>query len=157
MQSHNTHYTRKTMSVFVALVLAGFGLASAAQAGTQASIVGLWSVHYVSTEGGPPSDATDQWHSDGLEFEVASFAPAAVCQGTYKQTNDGKIHLHHVGYTFDATGAPSGYFVETQTNTVSAFGATYRGTYSETFYDVNGSFVFSDAGTVAATLIKPRD
>ena len=41
--------------------------------------------------------------------------------------------------------------------TVSAFGATYRGTYSETFYDVNGSFVFSDAGTVAATLIKPRD
>ncbi|MEO6971315.1 MAG: hypothetical protein ABI217_10515 [Chthoniobacterales bacterium] len=156
MKNQNTHHTCKTTSVFVALALTCFGLASAAQAGTHPSIVGLWSVHYVSTEGGPPSDATDQWYSDGLEFEVAGFAPGAVCQGTYKQTGDGKIHLHHVGYTFDATGAPSGNFVEPQTNTVSADGTTYSGTYSENFYDVNGNLVFSDAGTVAATLITPR-
>ena len=33
-------------------------------------IVGMWSVHYVSTTGGPEAFSYDQWHSDGLDIET---------------------------------------------------------------------------------------
>src|SRR5437764_10750290 len=90
------------------LVLGCFGLSSTVQAAGRNPIVGLWSVHYVSTTGGPEAFAYIQWHNDGLEFEVAGFAPGAMCQGTFKQAPDGSYHDYHIAWTFDSTGAPSG-------------------------------------------------
>ncbi len=50
----------------------------------------------------------DQWHSEGLEFEVAGFF-TGVCQGTFKQTVNGIVYLYRVAWTFDTTGALNGY------------------------------------------------
>ena len=135
----------------ILLVLGCFALPSTVQAVGHHAIVGLWSVHYVSTTGGPEVFTFDQWHSDGLEFEVAGFAPGVVCQGTYKQARDGSFHDYHIAWTFDSTGAPSGYWDENMVVTVSTDGQSYSGTYARSFYDVNGNFLFEDDGTLTAT------
>ena len=135
----------------ILLALGCFGLSSTVQAASQRSIVGLWSVHYVSTTGGPEVFTFDQWHSDGLEFEVAGFAPGVVCQGTFKQAPDGSFHDYHIAWTFDSTGAPSGFWDEDMIVTVSSDGHSYAGTYARKFYDVNGNFLFEDDGTLTAT------
>jgi hypothetical protein len=51
----------------------------------------------------------------------------------------------------DANGAPSGYWDENLTATVSTDGTTYSGNYTRDFYDVNGNFLFEDVGTLTAT------
>ena len=151
MRNQSTSHTKLIPALAIALVLACAGLSSSAQAAGRPSIVGLWSVVFVSTTGGPTIPTYDQWHSDGNEFEAAGFFPGAVCQGTYKQSKDGTVHLYHVSWTFDANGALSGHWDETQTDTVSADGQTYAGTYTKDFYDVNGTFLFEDAGTLTAS------
>ena len=147
-----THYYRKALPVLVALMLACFGLTPATQAAGRPSIVGLWNVHYFqgSTQ---LFETYDQWHSDGLEFEVNSIAPGAVCQGTFKQTANGIVHLYHVVYTYDANGVFNGRILETQTNTVGSDGSTYTGTFDQKFYDLSGNFLFEVTGTVTATRI----
>jgi hypothetical protein len=135
----------------ILLVLGCFGLSSTVQAGGHRSIVGMWSVHYVSTTGGPELLTFDQWHSDGLEFETANVFPGAMCQGIYEKAHDGSYHDYHVGWSFDSTGAPSGYWDETIVVTVSSDGQSYSGTYAKFFYDVNGNFLFEDDGTLTAT------
>ena len=150
MQNHKTQCGKSITTVFAALLLA-FGLSHAAQADGRRSIVGLWSVHYVSNAGGPDVLTYDQWHSDGLEMEAANVAPGAVCQGTYHQSRDGTAHNYHVAWTFDANGVYSGYWTENFTVTVSNDGTTYSGTYTTDFYDVNGNFLFEDYGTLTAT------
>jgi hypothetical protein len=138
------------------LVLGCFGLSSTVQAAGRNPIVGLWSVHYVSTTGGPEAFAYIQWHNDGLEFEVAGFAPGAMCQGTFKQAPDGSYHDYHIAWTFDSTGAPSGYWDENMIVTVSAGAQSYSGTYARKFYDVNGNFLFEDDGTMTAERLPER-
>jgi len=150
MQNQNTHYTRTIPALFIALVLGYFELSPSAQASARPSIVGLWSVHYVSTTGGPDVLTYDQWHRDGLEIETPNFTPG-VCMGTFKQANDGTVHLYHVAWTLDANEAPSGYWDENLTATVSTDGTTYSGNYTRDFYDVNGNFLFEDVGTLTAT------
>ena len=142
---------KRNILTVILLVLACFSLSPAVKAAGRPSIVGLWSVHYVSTTGGPEVLTYDQWHSDGLEFEAANLAPGAVCQGTYKQAPDGSYHDYHVAWTFDSTGAPSGYWDENLIATVSSDGQSYSGTYARFFYDVNGNFLFEDDGTLTAT------
>jgi hypothetical protein len=134
----------------ILLVLGFFSLVPMAQAAGRHAIVGIWSVHYVSTTGGPEVFTYDQWHGDGLEFEAANLAPGAVCQGTYKQAPDGSYHNYHVAWTFDSTGAPSGYWDENLVVTVSADAQSYSGTYARKFHDVNGNFLFEDDGTLTA-------
>jgi hypothetical protein len=138
----------------ILLVLGCFAVSPAVQAAGRHPIVGLWSVHYVSTTGGPEVFTFDQWHSDGLEFEVAGLAPGVMCQGTFKQAPDGSIHDYHIAWTFDSTGAPSGYWDENMVVTVSADGQSYSGTYARSFYDVNGNFLFEDDGTLTATRLS---
>ena len=150
MQNQNIHYTRTVPALLIALVLGCFGLWSAAQASSRPSIVGLWSVHYVSTTGGPEVLSYDQWYSDGLDIETPNIGPG-VCMGTFKQANDGTVHLYHVAFTFDSTGAPSGSWAENLIATVSTDGTSYSGTYARKFYDVNGNFLFEDDGTLTAT------
>ncbi|MGB8341377.1 MAG: hypothetical protein WCE51_07305 [Chthoniobacterales bacterium] len=153
---HNqTHYYRKTLPALIALVLLCFGLTPATQAAGRRSIVGLWNVHYfVGTA--QIFETYDQWHSDGLEFEVNSIAPGAVCQGTFKQMDNGTVQLYHVIYTYDASGVFNGRILETQTNTVSADGKTYGGSFDQKVYDLNGNFLSEVTGTVTATRITVR-
>lgn len=148
---NQTHHYRKTMPVLIALALLCLGLAPAAQAAGRTSIVGLWNVHYYvgTTE---IFETYDQWHSDGLEFEVNSIAPGAVCQGTFKQSG-ANVQLYHVIYTYDANGVFNGRILETQTNTVSSDGKTYEGTFDQKFYDLSGNFLFEATGTITATRI----
>ena len=158
MQNQNTHHIRNTPSLFVVLLLACFGLASTAYADSRPSIVGLWSVHYVSTTGGPEVLTYDQWHADGLESEIANLAPGAMCVGTFKQSRNGTVHNYHVAWTFDSNGVYNGYWDENLTATVSSDGQSYSGTYSRSFYDTSGNFLFEDDGTLTATrLTVERD
>ena len=114
----------------ILLVLGCLALSPAAKADDGHGIVGLWDVHYFvgMTE---VFQTYDQWHSDGLEFEVAGFAPGAMCQGTWKDAPHDSVRLFHVGFTFG--GACASHtdvrFEETQTNTVSHGRNTYDGTY----------------------------
>jgi hypothetical protein len=133
----------------ILLVLGCFTLSPAVKAAGRPSIVGLWSVHYVSTTGGPEVLTYDQWYSDGMDIETPNIGPGE-CMGTFKQANNGTVHLYHVAWTFDANGAPSGYWNENLTATVSTDGTTYSGNYTRDFYDVNGNFLFEDVGTLTA-------
>ena len=114
------------------------------------AFVGPLNVHYFAGDT-DIFQTYDQWHSDGLEFEVNSIAPGAVCQGTFKQTANGIVHLFHVIWTFDASGVLTGHIEETQTNSVSLDGATYGGTFDQKFYDLDGNFLFEATGTLTAT------
>jgi len=66
MQKQQTHYNGIVPALLAILVVACLGLAPATQAAGRPSIVGMWSVHYVSTTGGPEVFTFDQFHSDGL-------------------------------------------------------------------------------------------
>ena len=154
MQKEHSQHKIIIPALLATLVVVCLGLAPAAHAAGKRSIVGMWSVHYVSTTGGPEVFTFDQWHSDGLEFEGANLAPGAFCQGTYKQAPDGSYHNYHLAWTFDSTGAPSGYWDENLVVTVSFDGQSYSGTFSQFFYDVNGNFLFENDGTLTATRLN---
>jgi hypothetical protein len=143
----------------ILLVLGCFWLSPAVKAVEGAPpIVGLWDVHYTSDIAGPLFETYDQWHSDGLEFEVNSIAPGAMCQGTWKVTSGRAFQLVHVGFTFGApapcNGSATARFVETQIITVSLDRDSYDGTYVNDYYDADGNFVCEDTGTVHATRIS---
>src|SRR6266446_9172540 len=99
----------------------------------------------------------DQWHRDGLEFEVAGLFPGAVCQGTWKKIANDQVKLFHVAWSFAANGALNGYWDETQINTVDSNGNGYHGTFEMNFYDLNGKFLFKNMGTVKATRLSVHD
>jgi len=140
----------------ILLVLGCFSLSPAVKAVEGASpIVGLWDVLYTS-DNGPTFETYDQWHSDGLEFEVADLAPGVVCQGTWRQAAARSVQLFHVGFTFGG-GCPGGTdvrFEESQTNTVSLDRNSYDGTYDDKYYDANGNLVCEDTGTLHATRLS---
>ena len=150
MQNQNIHYRRTLPALLIALVLGCFGLSPVAQAAARSSIVGLWNVHYFIGDQ-ELFQTYDQWHRDGLEFEVNSVAPGAMCQGIFKQMGNGTVHLFHVIWTFDTSGVLTGHIEETQTNTVSTDGQTYAGTFDQKFYDLSGNFLFEATGTLTAT------
>lgn len=117
------------------------------------SIVGLW--HVVYTSGGVTAwEAFDQWHADGNEFEAADLQIGSMCQGTWVITGRGTVRLFHVGWNFDPTGVTLiGYFTETQTDTLSADGMSYEGTYALQNFDVSGNHIQGQdqSGTVRGT------
>ncbi|HEY1769589.1 MAG TPA: hypothetical protein VGG02_04970 [Chthoniobacterales bacterium] len=151
MRNHLTQ-SGKNIAALLGVLLLAFGLSQSAHATGNQGIVGLWNVKYFqgTTE---LFETYDQWHSDGLEFEVNSIAPGAVCQGTYKQSAKGMVHLYHVIYTFDSNGVFNGRILETQTNTVSADGTTYTGTFDQKVYDLNGNLLADVTGTLTATRV----
>jgi hypothetical protein len=112
------------------------------------TIVGLWRVHYY--DGGQEVfQSFDQWHRDGLEFEVSNVFGIS-CQGTWIHKGPGTVQLFHTGWNFDANGQLTGYFNEVQTVTVSVDGQTYEGTWDIKNYDVDGNFVSEQSGTLNA-------
>ena len=125
-------------------VTADAGRGDTPQAST---IVGFWHVQY---SGDLVFESFDQWHRDGLEYEVANLFGVS-CQGVWKSAANGTVQLFHSGWLFDATGALVGYFNETQINTVIHDGQTYHGTWHEKDYDVDGNFLSEETGTLTAT------
>jgi hypothetical protein len=117
------------------------------------SIVGLW--HTVYTSGGMTvQESFDSWYADGNEFEAADFQLGAMCQGTWEKTAPRKVQLFHVGWNFDPKGVTlTGYFTEIQSNTLSADGKTYDGTFALQNFDMLGSHIVGQDlnGTVHAT------
>jgi hypothetical protein len=117
------------------------------------SIVGLW--HTVYTSGGVTAfESFEQWHADGNEFEAADLQIGSMCQGTWEKTAPGTVRLFHVGWNFDPTGVTLiGYFTEIQTETLSADGRTYNGTFATTNFDLSGNHVpeLDQSGTVHST------
>ena len=148
----------KKLNIVIAtglLALGGFGFTHtpANRVDDSHPIVGLWDVNYTSDNAEPLFHTFDQWHNDGLEFEVNNVAPGAVCQGTWTRTSARGIKLVHVGFVFDPTGALVGPFQEMQEDTVSRDGKTYSGTYDTKYYDTNGNLLQEDTGTIHATRI----
>jgi len=102
-------------------------------------IVGTWLVNY-----GPVGQAFIQWHSDGTEWENITHPAAGgnICMGSWIQTGRWTYTRNHYGWVFDpASGAPVGYFNETETDTLSKDGNSYTGTNVSIFYDMDGNVV----------------
>ncbi len=149
MKNRNIHYRKTIPALVIALVLGCFLPSPAVQADDSQTIVGLWNVHYFH---GTVElfQSFEQWHSDGQEFEVAALGPGAVCQGTFTQAG-GNVELNHVGWNFDQNGVLTGFFRETQTNTVNLDGSKYQGTFDIKNFDTSGNFLSEDSGTLKAT------
>ena len=115
------------------------------------SIVGLW--HTVYTSGGVTAwEAFDSWYADGNEFEAADTQIGAMCQGTWEKSAPRTVRLFHVGWNFTPDGLTlTGYFTETQTDTLSADGKTYDGTFALQNFDMLGNHISDQNGTIHAT------
>ena len=105
-------------------------------------------VHYYEA-GQEVFQSFDQWHRDGLEFEVSNIFGLS-CQGTWIHKGPGTVQLFHTGWNFDANGQLTGYFNEVQTLTVTVDGQTYEGTWDIKNYDVDGNFVSEQSGVLNA-------
>jgi hypothetical protein len=155
MKHRSIHCGTTILALLMALALTCLtAQAEGGGGGTEGSpIVGLWNVHYFqgTTE---LFQTYDQWHGDGLEFEVNSIYPGAVCQGTWRKTAHDSVKLFHVIWTFDANGVLTGHIEETQINTVSHGRDTYQGTFDQKFYDLNGNLTGEATGTLTATRIS---
>ena len=78
----------------------------------------------------------------------------AMCQGTWEKTAPGTVRLFHVGWNFDPPGVTLvGYFTEIQSDTVSAGGKTYDGTFAIQYFDLLGNHLQGQdlSGTTHAT------
>lgn len=118
------------------------------------SILGLWHVTYVFSDGTPNFQSFKFWHPDGTEWESANGSPLGgnVCVGVWKETRAGTVRLHHVAWTF-ANGIPTGTLTIDEINTVARDSETYTGTYTATFYDLDGNFLQQVKGTQTAKRI----
>jgi hypothetical protein len=116
------------------------------------SIVGLWDVHYFAgtTE---IFHTYVQWHSDGLEFEVNSVAPGAMCQGVFQEGFNGQVRDFHVVFTYDANGKVNGHIEEEINVVVDSDGDEYHGVANQKFYDLNGKLVGQGSLTIRARRI----
>jgi len=145
MKKQTIHYTKTIPALLMALSMSCFSSLTAQGGGGRGTeggaIIGLWHLVY---SGDLQFESFDQYHSDGLEFEVSNIAPGAICQGIWQQTGSRNIQVFHTGYNYDGT-----YFRETQTLTVSPDRQSYDGTYE--IRDIDGTGCIDDlTGTLHA-------
>ena len=115
------------------------------------SIVGTWVVNYTSG-GNPAGDAFIQWHDDGTEWENIDFPVLGgnVCMGEWQQTGHRQVQRTHIGWLY-TDGTVSGYFTETETDTLSRDGDSYSGDNDMKIYDLDGNRRVDFTGTASAT------
>jgi hypothetical protein len=115
------------------------------------SIVGTWVVNYTSG-GNPAGDAFIQWHDDGTEWENIDFPVLGgnVCMGEWQQTGHRQVQRTHIGWLY-TDGTVSGYFTETETDTLSRDGDSYSGDNDMKIYDLDGNLQVEFTGTSSAT------
>lgn len=118
------------------------------------SIVGVWQVSY-SVNGAVVLYTIDSWNSDGNEFLSADKNPTVgnVCAGVWKTVGERGVQLHHMGWTFDTSGNPTGTLVDDESLTLGHKRLTYAGTFDFKFYDTNGNLVKEVTGDSSATRI----
>jgi hypothetical protein len=152
MKNLNINY-RKTIPALLIAVAFCLLTSVTSRADTNRSIVGLWDVHYFAgtTE---MFHTYQQWHSDGLEFEVNSIAPGAMCQGVFQEGFNGQVKDFHVIFTYDANGKVNGHIEERENVVVDSDGDEYHGVANQKVYDLNGKQVGQGSLTVRATRIS---
>jgi hypothetical protein len=93
------------------------------------------------------------WHADGTEFDNVDLPPTVgnICHGVWASDNVRRVTEHHIGWTFDNSGNPSGYFTLVQRVRLSRDGLSYQGPFDQKFYDTNGNLVNELSGTMSAT------
>jgi len=118
------------------------------------NVVGTWLVTY-TVEGNPFGQAYIQWHSDGTEWENINLPISGgnICMGSWKRVDVNNVSRNHWGWLY-TDGNLSGYFNETETDTVTRNG-TYSGTNEQKGYDLSGNLLFDVTGTSSAVLIAP--
>ncbi|MGO9947908.1 MAG: hypothetical protein ACLPWG_13775 [Steroidobacteraceae bacterium] len=118
-------------------------------------VVGTW--HVVYTAGGSPfAQAFIQWNSDGNEWENITQPTLGgnICMGAWKTLDQLHVFRNHVGWIF-TNGVVSGYFNETETDTVAWDGNSYTGSNDTKIYDLSGNLQVEIPGTATATRIAP--
>ncbi len=115
------------------------------------SIVGTWVVTYTMNDN-PFGDAFIQWHDDGTEWENIDFPILGgnICMGEWQQTGHRQVQRTHIGWLY-TDGTVSGYFTETETDTLSHDGNSYTGTNDMKIFDINGVQQAEMNGTSSAT------
>ena len=123
---------------------------------SQRGIVGLWHINYTDSTGALFYEAFDMWHADGNEWETSFGDPRQgnYCLGVWKQVGPRTVQLRHFAWIYNPDGTPAGYFILTETDTVSRSGDSYKGTFDYKQYDVSGNFQLEVTGTQAATRFK---
>ena len=118
------------------------------------NIVGTWLVTY-TVENNPFGQAYIQWHSDGTEWENINLPISGgnICMGSWKRIDVNNVSRNHWGWLY-TDGNLSGYFNETETDTVTRNG-TYSGTNEQKGYDLNGNLLFDVTGTSSAVRVTP--
>lgn len=114
-------------------------------------IVGTWKVSY-TVEGNPFADAFIQWHNDGTEWENINLPVLGgnICVGDWQALDQWRVSRNHIGWLY-TNGTLSGYFTETEVDTLSASGNAYNGTNDQKIYDLNGNLLAEVTGTSMAT------
>ena len=115
------------------------------------SIVGTWVVDY-TTEGNPGGEAFIQWHDDGTEWENINFPVEGgnICMGEWQRAGNRQVQRSHIGWLY-TDGVVSGYFTETETDTLSHDGDSYTGDNDMKIYDLDGNLQVELTGTSSAT------
>ena len=140
---------------------------SAASHESSASIVGMWSIQFLSMgntahnppipDGAPLDFGYGQWHSDGTEiFNSGGRAPATenFCLGVWQQTGPYTYALNHFALSYDATtGLLNGKVDIVESVTLSSGGTKYSGTLTITAFDTKGNPVDRVTGQVTGERI----
>jgi hypothetical protein len=110
-------------------------------------IVGTWQVSYTSG-GSPAGEAFIQWHDDGTEFENIDFPILGgnICMGSWQQLPHRQVSRSHIGWLY-TDGNLTGYFTETETDTVSHDGDSYTGNNDTKIFDLDGNMQVEFPGT----------
>ena len=125
---------------------------------TGSSIVGFWHVELLLPDGSLFHQGTQQYHSDGLEFENAAAPavnPANFCMGVWKLSGD-TVKIYHIVFLYNGvdTLPPVNYGELTETNIVSEDGNSLDGTFAIKVYDLNnGNHLADISGTIKASRI----
>jgi len=118
-------------------------------------IVGTWQVSY-TTGGSPSGEAFIQWHDDGTEWENIDFPILGgnICMGSWRQLDHRRVQRSHIGWLY-TDGNLSGYFTETETNTLAHNGNSYTGNNDTKIYDLDGNLQVELTGTSDAVRMSP--
>ena len=145
--------------VLIALcIMYGTAIAGNKNVSTSNSIVGFWHVELLLPDGSLFHQGTQQYHSDGLEFENAAapaVQPANFCMGVWKQSGD-TVNIYHIVFLYNGvdTLPPTSYGELTETNILSEDGNSLNGTFAIKVYDLNnGSHLADINGTINANRI----
>jgi hypothetical protein len=131
---------------------------------TEAPIVGLWHIKFVSegTVGVPDGTEIDagyaQWHSDGTEFMnsgARSPITSSFCMGVWKSLGGSKYKLNHFAIAWDSTGSnlvgPANIKEEV---TLDPTGDKFAGTFTIDQYDESGNNLGHAQGNITGTRIN---